>query len=268
MLWKRFGKAMIHSQIKNAHRATVSSNPHVLLIGIALLTFGCHSPSQSLTVYAAASLSAVLPDAAEEFPTPVIFNFAASSTLARQIENGAPADLFFSANVQWVDYLEAKAMIIDGARKTFLSNHLVIVQKDSHRLKCTTEQLAEKTIKRIAIGDWNHVPAGMYAKNSLESMKLWTVVQDKLLPALNVRAAATYVSQQAADCALVYQTDVALFNDLVVSQIIPAIHQPNIQYTLTIPKQSKHHHSQELFQYLQDEDAQKQYKKHGFVFKP
>ena len=158
--------------------------------------------------------------------------------------------------------------MIDGARKTFLSNHLVIVQKDSDQLKCTTERLSEKNITRIAIGDWNHVPAGMYAKNALESMKLWTVVKDKLLPALNVRAAAMYVSQQAADCALVYQTDVTLFDDLIVSEVIPAIHQPNIQYSLTIPKQSKHKQAQELFQYLQDEDAQKQYKKHGFVFKP
>ena len=240
---------------------------NLLLIGVVFLCSGCHAQDDSPIIYAAASLSAVLPDAAQEFTTPVTFNFAASSTLARQIENGAPVDLFFSANVQWVDYLEDRGMITDGARKAFLSNQLVIIQKQNNQVKCTTKTLQEKAIKRIAIGDWNHVPAGIYAKKALKSMKIWSVIEDKLLPALNVRAAATYVSQQAADCAIVYKTDALMADDLIVSEVIPTTYQPDIQYTLTIPKQSKHPYSQELFQYLQDESAQKQYKKHGFVFK-
>ena len=99
-------------------------------------------------------------------------------------------------------------------------------------------------------------------------MQLWTVLQDKLIPALDVRAAATYVSQQAADCAIVYKTDAGMTSVLVVSEVIPAIYQPTIQYTVTIPKDSIREDTKKLFQYLQAKEAQKQYEEHGFIFIP
>lgn len=255
-------------RISNAGAISTHQAQRALLVGLVVLLSGCQAQQPTITVYAAASLSSVLPDTTKDFPTTVEFNFAASSILARQIENGAPADLFFSANERWVDYLADKNRIDKNYQAVPLSNQLVIIQHANAKTRCTTQTLASPEITRIAIGDWKHVPAGMYAKEALQKMQLWTVLQDKLIPALDVRAAATYVSQQAADCAIVYKTDARMTSVLVVSEVIPAIYQPTIQYTITIPKDSIREDTKKLFQYLQAKEAQKQYEEHGFIFIP
>jgi molybdate transport system substrate-binding protein len=148
----------------------------------------------TINVFAAASLIESLKEIAATYEKQsgdkVLFNFGASSFLARQIEEGAPADIFFSADEAKMDGLEKKGLILKETRKSRLSNSLVmVVTADSPLTIKSASELAGPTITRIALADPKTVPAGMYAKEYLEKTKLWRAVEAKVIPTDNVRAA-------------------------------------------------------------------------------
>ena len=140
-------------------------------------------------------------------------SFASSAALARQIENGAPADVFFSADAKWMDYLVRRGLIAEGTRSVLLHNRLALVAPAKHpialRIAPGFPLASALGSGRLAIGDPEFVPAGIYAKAALVSLGVWKAVARKLAPAANVRAALTLAERGEAAAGIVYATDVA-----------------------------------------------------------
>lgn len=218
-------------------------------------------------VYAAASLATVLPEIGATFQEEKIqYNYAASSILARQIEHGAPADLFFSANAEWMDHLEKKNRIRSGFRAEKLSNQLVLIVKSDRVEPFGVQDIQSSTTRHIALGDWKHVPAGIYAQQALQKMGIWSKIKSRVLPAIDVRAALTYVEHGEADCGIVYKTDALISSKVKIVAHLPPEVQPDIRYAVAIPKQSTNQQSELLFRHFHSNQAQKLFEKHGFVF--
>jgi molybdate transport system substrate-binding protein len=194
-----------------------------------------HGPS--LLVFAAASLTNALGDVAQAFTartgTAVEASYAASSVLARQIEAGAPADLFLSADPEWMDYLERRDLLRSGTRRDLLGNELVLIAPVGStvrvRLAPGVDLAAALSGGRLATGDPDSVPVGRYAQAALASLKLWGAVSSHLVRAENVRAALEYVARGEASLGIVYRTD-ALAEKRVrlVASFPPGSHPPII----------------------------------------
>ena len=189
-----------------------------------------------LTVFAAASTSDALNAAAARFTAKtgvaVRFSFAASSTLARQVEQGAPADIFLSADQQWMDYLADRGLLVAGTRHPLLGNDLVLVAPadgTSAPLALTgdTNLAALLGDGRLAVGDPDHVPVGIYARQTLEAMGQWAALEPRLARAASVRAGLMLVERGEAPLGIVYGTDAAISPKVKVVGVFPAgLHQP------------------------------------------
>ena len=187
-----------------------------------------------MTVFAAASLSEVLPaivGASTALP-PVRFSFAASSTLARQIENGAPADIFVSADEAWMDHLERAGKVQATTRRVLASNRLVVVRAGGAASldESTAAIRAALAGERVATGDPTHVPVGRYAQAALRSLGIWEEVAPRLVRADNVRSALAFVERGEAPSGIVYATDVAVSSKLRVAARFPRSSHPPVQY--------------------------------------
>ncbi len=198
-------------------------------------------------VLAAASLQESLTEAADAYakrghPRPVI-SFASSSALAKQVEAGAPADLFLSADEPWMDALAEKKLIRTNSRKSFLSNRLVLVAPASNPLKIRIAPgfpLAKALgDSRLAMGEPSSVPAGKYGKAALTRLGVWSQVGAKVAGAENVRAALQLVGRGEARAGIVYKTDAKASKDVVVAGIFPESSHPPITYPLAILASSR-----------------------------
>lgn len=191
-----------------------------------------------ITVFAAASLTNVLQELAEEWQKAggekVVFNFSASSTLAVQIEAGAPADLFFSADEAKMDRLEKKGLLLPGSRRSVLGNTLVVVVAADSPLVITGPQDLEKKVRVLALAEPQTVPAGIYAKEYLRQVGSWSALIDKVVPTDNVRAALATVEAGNADAAIVYATDAAISRKVKIAWQVPAAEGPKISYPLAL----------------------------------
>lgn len=174
-----------------------------------------------LTVSAAASLTNAFRDVGPAFEaqnpgTTVLFNFAASDALLAQIAKGAPADVFAAADQESMDRAETQKLLVPGSRRNFASNTLVLVTPSDSSLKLKTlADLQKAEVKRIALGNPSGVPAGRYAKGSLEAADLWSALQAKAVFAQNVRQSLDYVSRGEVEAGFVYITDAAVQKDKV-----------------------------------------------------
>ena len=209
----------------------------VLLCGIAseAVLVQEERPRPSITVAAAISLTDVLTAAAKEYPAvgggPVLYNFAASNVLARQILSGAPADLFVSADEAQMDVVAKAGLLADGTRVDLLMNQLaVVVPDDRPRTFASIQELLDPAFKRIAIGDPAAVPAGVYAKQYLEREGLWSTLFPRLVPTGSVRAALAAVESGAADAAIVYRTDARTARRATVAWLVLRDRGPRIVY--------------------------------------
>ena len=224
-----------------------------------------------ISVFAAASLTDSLKKIATTYEKQsgdkIIFNFGASSLLARQIEEGAPADVFFSADEAKMDALERKGLIIGETRKSRLSNTLVIVVAIDSVLKIISpEDLTTPAIKRIVLADPRTVPAGIYAKAYLEKRKLWAAVEGKVVPTDNVRAALAAVELGNVEAGMVYKTDAAISRKVKVACEIPASEGPTISYPIAVLKESRNAGAARKFvQYLNSPDATRVFQTYGFI---
>jgi molybdate transport system substrate-binding protein len=227
--------------------------------------------AEQITVFAAASLTDSLKEIAATYEQSsgdkIVFNFAASSLLARQIEEGAPADVFFSADEAQMNRLEKLRLIVSETRKSRLSNTLVIVVAANSALKITSpEDLATPVVKRIALADPKAVPAGVYAKAFLEKKKLWAVVEGKVVPTENVRAALAAVESGNIEAGMVYKTDAAISRKVRVACEIPASQGPAISYPVAVVKEPKHGDAARKFAgYLDSTNATPVFEKFGFI---
>jgi molybdate transport system substrate-binding protein len=223
-----------------------------------------------ITVSAAVSLTDALTAIAESYArtgATVRFNFGASNVLARQIVNGAPVDVFISADEAQMDLVAAAGLLKDGSRVDLLGNKLAgAVPGDRPRTFKSIREIADVSFKRIAIGDPEAVPAGVYAKQYLEKEGLWTAVQPRIVPTGSVRAALAAVEAGAADAAIVYRTDVRVSLKAAVAWVVPADRGPRILYpaaivkTTTAPDEGKR-----FIDYLRGDAATRIFERFGFL---
>jgi len=216
-------------------------------LALLMLASSPAGAQESITVFAAASLKTALEDAAKPFTAetgiPVRFSFAASPALARQIEAGAPADVFASADLEWMDYLDGRKRIDRTTRIDLLGNRLVVVAPTASALRdlaLTPEALrAAVGSGRIATGEVSSVPAGRYAKAALEQLGLWAEAAGRLAQAENVRAALAFVSRGEAPLGIVYETDSQADPKVRVVAVFPAESHPPIVYPFAVPAEAK-----------------------------
>lgn len=242
-----------------------------LLMAVLSLSIIADALAAQVTVFAAASLSDALKEigAAYEKETgvKVAFNFGASSLLARQIDEGAPADLFFSADEARMDGLEKKGLILAGTRKSKLSNALVIVVAADSPLKIeSARDLANPGVKRVALAEPRTVPAGIYARAYLEGLKLWPTVEPKVVPTDNVRGALAAVESGNVDAGVVYKTDAAISRKVRVACEVPPRESPKIRYPMAVVAETRQPEAAKRFlQHLDSADAARIFEKYGFV---
>lgn len=242
------------------------------------LSFFCLSSSAAqndepaLVVFAAASLTNALQEVGDGFTKdasiPVKFSFAASSALARQIENGAPADVFFSADLQWMDYLQARKLIQSATRRDVLGNQLVLVAPVSSEITLHIAPgfplLAALGNGRLAIGDPDGVPAGRYAHEALEKLGLWNAVADHLARADSVRSALALVERGETPLGIVYRTDALIDKNVRLVDVFPdSTHLP-ITYPIALASGAKAD-AAKFLTYVQSPAAGRIFKRYGFV---
>jgi molybdate transport system substrate-binding protein len=201
-------------------------------------------PQTPVLVSAAISLTDALVDIEKAYTAsgggPVRFNFAGSNVLARQIANGAPADIFISADLVQMHYVEHAGAIKAGGFSYLLSNRLVVVVRPGRPLGGSTAQaLAAPGVKRIAIGDPAAVPAGFYARRFLQHEGQWEALQPRLLALANVRAALAAVENGAADAAIVYESDAASSTKVTIAFIVPQQMTGPIIYPAAVLERSR-----------------------------
>ena len=238
---------------------------------ISLLLTGVGTHAAEVTVFAAASLTdsleEIVLDYKKQSEDKIIFNFGASSTLARQIEAGAPADIFFSADEAKMDRLERKGLIETETRESRLGNVLVIVVSSKNALRLNLpKDLADEQIKRIAFADTEAVPAGVYAKSWLQSIQLWPAIEAKVVPMENVRGALAAVESGNVEAGIVYKTDAAISKKVKVAYEVSVKDGPDISYPMALVVGAAHHEAARRFlNYLDSKEAGDIFKKYGFV---
>ena len=221
--------------------------PRIMLaLAVALLAstgaFAADSRSKPLTVLGAASLTNVLGELGNEFTKtegiPVRFSFASSSTLARQIESGARADVFVSADQEWMDYLERRGLIQKRTRHDLLGNRLALIAPADSTIDLKIERgfalAAALGGGRLSTGDPDNVPVGRYARSALMSLGVWKEVADRLVRAEDVRTALAFVARGEAPLGIVYATDARLEKKVRLVGLFPADSHPRITYPMAL----------------------------------
>jgi molybdate transport system substrate-binding protein len=211
----------------------------LVLAGLAALSIGAAPSAQAPVVLAAASLQESLTAAADAWardghPRPVI-SFAASSTLARQAEAGAPGDVFVSADEDWMDALAGKALLAAGTRADLVGNRLVVVEPAGRHSSIPAGGIRLARILSagpLAMADPDSVPAGKYGKTALEKLGAWPAVAPKVVRAENVRAALALVERGAAPFGIVYLTDAKASSKVRVAGVFPSTSHPPILYPI------------------------------------
>ncbi|HEV8434524.1 MAG TPA: molybdate ABC transporter substrate-binding protein [Thermoanaerobaculia bacterium] len=243
-----------------------------LLIALALATFlstGGHAAT--LHVSAAASLTDVLQELAPIYEKrtgdTLLFNLGASSMLARQIQEGAPTDVFISADEAKMDQLQREHLIVNASRRSILSNTLVIVvPSDSHLRIASPAALAGRAVKSIALAEPSAVPAGIYAKQYLRKLGLWPKVVGKVIPTENVRSALAAVESGNADAGIVYSTDALISKGVRVAYEVPLAEGPTISYPAAVIADSKDKPAAQRFlDFLQSRAAAELFRKYRFL---
>lgn len=248
-----------------------------LAAGAFVLSSGAVSAADSdkpLVVFAAASLTDALNDvgAACTTETGVAFkpSYAASSALAKQIESGAPADLFMAADEEWMDYLDKKFLIARSSRHDLLGNKLVLIAPadSTAKVKITTGPALVKSIgeARVATGDPDSVPVGKYAKAALTKLGAWEAFEAKLVRGENVRAALAYVARGEAPFGIVYLTDAQIEKKVKVLDTFPASSHPPILYPVALTARAKDNAGAQKFEKcLSSKSAAETFRKYGFT---
>jgi molybdate transport system substrate-binding protein len=245
-----------------------------LVVSAVLLLFAFSLRAVELNVFAAASLTDAMKKIAPAYEKKsgdrIYFNFGASSMLARQIEAGAQVDIFFSADEAKMDALEKQGLIRKETRVSRLSNSLVIVTAVNGGITLhRPDDLTNAAIKRIALADPKAVPAGIYARQFLEKQNLWTVLEPRIIPTDNVRAALAAVESGDVEAGIVFKTDAGISSKVRVAYAVAPADGPKISYPMAVLAESKQVEAAKKFlHYLNSDDAAKVFAQYGFVVLP
>ena len=228
--------------------------------------------AQNLIVFAAASLKDALDEAVQSYQrnmdNKVTVSYAASSVLAKQIENGAPAELFISADVDWMDYLAVRKLIYPASRINLLKNSLVLIAPANSTIQfkiAPNFPLAEKLGSgRLAMAHPEYVPAGRYGRAALQTLGVWNSVKNRIAPAENVRAALTLVSRGEAPLGIVYRTDALADGNVRIVAEFPANTHPPIIYQAALTARSTHPDAANLLAFLVSAAGRAIFRKYGF----
>jgi molybdate transport system substrate-binding protein len=233
--------------------------------------------ADDVVVFAAASLKNALDDVAASFKAEtgktVSINYAGSNVLAKQIESAAPADIFFSADMAWMDYLQDRNLIQKDTRRTLLGNKLVAVAPKDSTAAIDLAPGADLVgllgkDGKLAMANIDSVPAGKYGKAALTKLGLWDSVSAQVVQADNVRAALAFVAQGEAPLGIVYQTDANAEPGVKVIAAFPADSHVPIVYPVALTASSKNPDAKAFLDYLASDKAKPAYEKQGFVFSP
>ena len=222
-----------------------------------------------LHVSAAASLSDALKEIAASYEKAtgehLVLNLGASSTLARQIQEGAPADLFLSADEAKMNGLEKQKLLLPGTRRSVLSNTLVVVVPADSKLKISgPADLA--AVRALALAEPKTVPAGIYAREYLRKKGLWGRISRRVVPTENVRAALAAVESGNVDAGIVYRTDAGISKRVRIAYAVPKAEAPKISYPFAVLAGSEHKEAaRTLLDYLVSPAALDVFRKHGFL---
>jgi len=251
-------------------------NKWLILISIYFaLSFTNSQPSHAkeILIFAASSLALPLQKITRVYHTKsanrVRISFAASSTLARQISKGAPADIYISANQKWMDFLTLKNMLRIQSKHEILSNKLVLISQRNHNQ--TSKIFSIKRLKallknrRLAIGNPDHVPVGIYAKQGLMSLNMWTSIKEHLAFLPNSQAVLTFVERGETPAGIVYQSDAYLNKKVDVFNIFPTGSHDRISYWAARTQYTNIAASLEFFNILFNQASKDVFKSHGFL---
>ena len=243
----------------------------MLFFGVAACGNSDGTDRKPVVVYAAASLTDALEAMADSFEiaypdTRVVYSIAATSLLARQLEQGARADLFFSANLAWMRFLEEKGRT-EGPVLEPLGNRLVVAGRRDAAFIDNPEALLQ--VDRLALADPEGVPAGLYARAGLECLGLWEQLSPRIVPTLDVRAALLAVQHGAAELAIVYASDMMVVPELQVVMAWPETCQPEIRYAVARLRKAPNPEGADRFlSFLTDPKRDAQWLRFGFLPHP
>ncbi len=245
----------------------------LLVIGVPILTSSpvAAQSNTSLLISAAASLKEALEEIKPLYQQSkanvnISYNFGSSGALQQQIEQGAPADIFISAAKKQIDALEQKGLLVAGTRNIIAKNRLVLVIPKNIVGITSFYSLKDAKVKKIAIGEPRSVPAGQYAQQVLEKLKIWGEIKSKLVFANNVRQVLASVESGNADAGLVYITDAKISDKIKVVVTADEKYHSPIIYPLAVIKRSKNvDAAKEFSQFLSSNQAKAVFKKYGFI---
>lgn len=248
----------------------------VLLISFLWCVNGCDSSDNQtksqVIIFAAASttdaINTISANFARKNNIEVVCNFASSSVLAQQIESGAEADIFLSANQKWADYLAEKNYA--GTRTDLLANTIVIiVPADSTLPPDSADILFDETVVNIAMGDPAAVPVGKYGKQALTTLGLWDKIESKVSAAKDVRSALAFVETKAAEAGIVYSTDAAISDKVKIVYQFPddSMAEPVTYPAMTLANALNKENAKLFFEYLKSNEAREVFNSYGFITK-
>lgn len=245
-----------------------------IFIAFACITSSA-SAEQKITVFAAASLTNAISEIVAEYgknnAMKIQTSLASSSMLAKQIENGAPADIFISADTKWMSYLQEKDLLKADSKFNFLGNHLVLIAPKGKSFKVVMKQdfnFANAFSGKLCTGETESVPAGIYAKQSLKALNWWDAIKTQVVGTQDVRAALTLIERGECDAGIVYETDAKVSEKVETIAAFPDASHDAIVYPLSLTKNAKPEASG-FYNYLKSEKAKAVFVKYGFtVLKP
>lgn len=248
-------------------------NRLLIVLGLSIATFAVEA---KVTVFAAASMTNALEEVAAQYKKvnpneEIIFSFASSSVLARQISEGAPADLFVSADQKWMNFLAEKQAIEPETCSDLVGNKLVMIASKNSKIEVVdlsnNKWQAQLAGTFLAVGDPDHVPAGIYAKAAFSYLKQWDTLEKKLARADNVRKALLLVEKAESPLGVVYATDAAAGKNVKVVATFPEQSHPAIEYPVAIVKDHDNQATKAFLSYLKSDSAKAVYEKFGFTAK-
>ena len=249
-------------------------NLRKIYAGIIALIFCSYSTfsaaEQKITVFAAASLTEAVTQVAADYEkqktVQIQTSFASSSVLAKQIENGAPAEIFIAADNKWMDYLQEKNLLKPASRVGLLGNHLVLIAPKDRVFKVDMSKdfnFPNAFYGKLCTGETESVPAGIYAKQSLKNLNWWDNIKTRVVGTQDVRAALAFVARGECDAGIVYETDAKVSNKVEIIATFPETSHEPIAYPLALVKNASAQ-AADFYDYLQSAKAKAIFTKYGF----